>query len=199
MNFVTRAEILLIFSVQNESMTTEELHKLRYPIGEFQFQANADRAHIDAWIQSIADFPSVMRALTESLTSEQKNQTYRPDGWTVKQVVHHCADSHINAFIRFKLTLTEDSPTIRPYMEQRWAELSDGKEEDLTDSLNLLTALHAKWSRVLRNMADSDFQRRYLHPQYGKEFTLVEAIALYAWHGEHHVGHVKLALQNSYK
>lgn len=177
-------------------MTPEQLHKLRFPIGVFQFQANADRAHIDVWIKSIADFPGLMRELTESLTCEQKNLTYRPDGWTVKQVVHHCADSHINAFIRFKLTLTEDSPTIRPYMEARWAELMDGKEDDLSDSLNLLTSLHSKWSRLLLNLDEIDLQRSYVHPQYQKEFSLIEAIALYAWHGEHHLAHVKLALQN---
>jgi hypothetical protein len=182
--------------VNNITTMTQDLQNLRYPIGLFQFQANADPAQIDAWINSIANFPNVMRGLTEALTSEQKNLTYRPDGWSVKQVVHHCADSHINAFIRFKLTLTEDSPTIRPYMEGRWAELSDGKEDDLSDSLNLLSALHSKWSRVLRNLNENDFQRTYVHPQYQKEFTLLEAIALYAWHGEHHLAHVKLALQN---
>lgn len=176
-------------------MTPQELHKLRYPIGEFEMPTEADQSQIDSWIQSIAGFPVTMSALTSNLTIAEKNLTYRPEGWSVKQVVHHCADSHINSFIRFKLTLTEEKPTIRPYFEERWAELTDGKEDDLTDSLNLITALHSKWSRILHNLKELDLQRIYVHPQYQKEFALYQAIALYAWHCEHHLGHVKLALK----
>lgn len=176
-------------------MTSNELYKLRFPIGEFQMIENVDYNQINAWIQSISDFPSTLKELTQNLSSEQKNQTYRPGGWNIKQVVHHCADSHMNSVIRFKLTLTEDLPTIRPYHEERWAELIDGKEDDLTDSLRLLSALHSKWTRLLKGLTEEDLDRNYVHPEHGQEFSLLEAIGLYAWHCNHHLGHVQLALK----
>ena len=146
------------------------------------------------WIQTISNFPKLLNELTQNLSTEQKNQTYREGGWTIKQVVHHCADSHMNSLVRFKLALTEDSPTIRPYFEDRWAELIDGKEDDLSDSLLLLTALHAKWTRLLNDLSEEDLNRNYIHPEHGKSISLLEAIGLYAWHCEHHLAHVKLAL-----
>lgn len=177
-------------------MTTNQLYKFRFPIGEFEFPSEVSTELKEKWIQSIADFPATINSLVVDLSSEEKNKTYRPDGWSIKQVVNHCADSHMNAFIRFKLTLTEDSPTIRPYFEDRWAELSDGLNEDLTDSLQLLSALHSKWTRLLRTLTESDLKRVYIHPEHGKEFSLLEVISMYAWHCEHHLGHIHLALKN---
>lgn len=177
-------------------MIANQLYKLRFPIGEFEFPSEVSTELKEKWIQSIADFPATINSLVVDLSLEEKNKTYRPDGWSIKQVVHHCADSHMNAFIRFKLTLTEDLPTIRPYFEDRWAELSDGLNEDLTDSLQLLSALHSKWTRLLRNLTESDLKRVYIHPEHGKQFSLLEVISMYAWHCEHHLGHVRLALKN---
>ena len=176
-------------------MTSKELYNLRFPIGEFQFPSDISSELKQRWIQSISDFPKTLDKLTGNLSSDEKNLTYRPDGWNIKQVVHHCADSHMNSIIRFKLTLTEDSPTIRPYFEDRWGELDDNNADNLTDSLQLITALHSKWTRLLRGLTESDLERYYVHPEHGQEFTLLEAIGTYAWHCEHHLGHVKLALK----
>ncbi|MCJ8291531.1 MAG: putative metal-dependent hydrolase [Crocinitomicaceae bacterium] len=176
-------------------MTSDELYKLRFPIGEFSMPAEVPSELKENWIKSISDFPKSLKELTQDLSSEQKNQTYRPEGWNIKQVVHHCADSHMNSLIRFKLALTEDSPTIRPYYEARWAELNDGKEDDLTDSLQLLASLHSKWTRLLNDLTQDDLKRSYVHPEHGTHFSLQEAIGVYAWHCDHHLGHVKLALQ----
>lgn len=177
-------------------MTEQELHKLRFPIGKFEFPAEVPAELKEKWIQSISSFPATVLSLTSDLSSPELSRNYRPDGWNIKQVVHHCADSHMNAFIRFKLTLTEDSPTIRPYFEERWAELDDGNQDDLGDTFTLLKALHSKWSRLLHGLSEEDLKRHYVHPQYGKEFSLLEVLGLYAWHCEHHLGHVKLALKN---
>lgn len=177
-------------------MAPSELYKLRFPIGEFEFPAEVSTELRSTWIKSISGFPADLNALTVNLSSEEKNLTYRPEGWNIKQVVHHCADSHMNSIIRFKLTLTEDSPTIRPYHEDRWAELNDGTENDLADSVQLLTSLHSKWTRLLKGLSETDLNRKYIHPEHGQEVTLLEAIGTYAWHCEHHLGHIKLALKN---
>lgn len=177
-------------------MTEKELYHLRFPIGEFEMPYTVSGELKSKWIQAISDFPLILKDLTANLTSEEKQLTYRPGGWNIKQVVHHCADSHMNSLIRFKLTLTEESPTIRPYSEERWAELDDGNEDDLSDSLQLLTSLHSKWTRLLHKLSDEDIKRTYVHPEHGQEFTLLEAIGTYAWHCEHHLGHIKLALKN---
>lgn len=176
-------------------MTSNELHNLRFPIGEFEFPIEVPPKLKESWIQSISDFPETLTALTSNLSTEEKNQTYRPDGWNIKQVVHHCADSHMNSIIRFKLTLTENSPTIRPYFEDRWGKLNDNQEDNLSDSLQLLTALHSKWTRLLKGITEEELKRFYVHPEHGQKYTLIEAIGLYAWHCEHHLGHIKLALK----
>lgn len=150
----------------------------------------------ERWIETIDSFPFTLRALVQDLSSEEKKLTYRPEGWNIKQVVHHCADSHMNSLIRFKLTLTEDSPTIRPYYEDRWATLSDGQDDDLNDSLDLLTALHSKWVKLLSGLTDEDLYLTYVHPEHGQSFTLLEAIGTYAWHCDHHLGHVRLAIDS---
>jgi len=146
------------------------------------------------WKQDLTDFPAKAKALTANLSAAQVQQTYRPNGWTICQVVHHCADSHMNAYIRFKLALTEDTPTIQPYFEDRWAKLSDGNSSDLTDSLHLLTALHKKWVNVIDAMTQQELKRSYIHPEHNKTFPLQEVIGLYAWHCNHHLAHIQLAL-----
>ena len=175
-------------------MTNEELYRLRFPVGEFDKPEQVTSQQIEAWIAEIAAFPAAAEALTSGLGKEELNWRYRPDGWNIKQVVHHCSDSHINAMIRFKLTLTEDGPTIKPYREDLWAELVDGQDDDLSLTLSLLAALHAKWVKVLRSMQPKDMERVYYHPEYGKPYTLDEAIGNYAWHCRHHLAHVEQAL-----
>ncbi|WP_353779802.1 YfiT family bacillithiol transferase [Winogradskyella sp. 3972H.M.0a.05] len=177
-------------------MTASELQQLKYPIGEFEKPEVISTTNIEKWISDIEQFPQRIKDTTAGLTTEQLNWKYRPDGWTIKQVVHHCADSHINSIIRFKLALTEDSPTIRPYFEDRWATLIDCNDDDLSDTLSLLTGLHAKLSKLLRNLSDTDLKREFIHPEYGKRYSLEETIGVYAWHSNHHLAHVKQALDH---
>lgn len=176
-------------------MTDEALYQLQFPIGKFQKPAVIDDSLIQQWISDIQHFPEQIKTITQRLSGEQLNWQYRPDGWTIKQVVHHCADSHMNSFIRFKLALTEDSPTIKPYFEDRWAELVDGTDNNIKDSLALITALHSKWVVLLKNINSSDLKRDFIHPEHGKRISLEENIGTYAWHCNHHLAHIKLALK----
>ena len=176
-------------------MTPQQLQQLKYPIGEFKAPETITANHIEQWITDIEQFPHRIKTITKDLSTEQLNWRYRPEGWNIKQVVHHCADSHVNSIIRFKLALTEDTPTIRPYFEDRWATLIDCNDDDLGDTLNLLTGLHAKLGKLLRNMTDEDMKREFIHPEHSKKFTLDENIGVYAWHGNHHLAHVKQAIQ----
>lgn len=173
----------------------EQLHLLKFPIGEFVFLEEDKEEPLPKWIATLAKFPSAVKALTQDLTPEQKKWLYRPEGWSIKQVVHHCADSHMNSLIRFKLSLTEQEPTIRPYEEGKWALLVDGQEDDLEDSILLLTGLHNKWVKLLNNLSPADLEKGFVHPEQNKRFTLKEAIALYAWHCQHHLAHIQQAIE----
>lgn len=175
-------------------MTEQEIYQLRFPIGEFTLPETVSDELRTTWMNTIEHFPMKLRKLVDHLSSEEKSKTYRPDGWNVKQLVHHCADSHMNAYIRFKLTLTEESPVIRPYLEAQWAELPSGKEDNLEDSLLLIEVLHGKWVRLMQSLTDADLERCYIHPEYNKQFSLLEAIGAYAWHCDHHRAHIELAL-----
>lgn len=175
-------------------MTQEELYKLRYPIGEFKIPKTISSEMILEWINDIESFPKAIEDMTRPLSLEQLNWIYRPEGWNIKQVVHHCADSHMNSIIRFKLALTEDTPTIRPYYEDRWARLIDGNDNNLADTLNLLSGLHAKLGCLLRSLSEDDLSKMFIHPEYGKRFRLDETIGTYAWHSNHHLAHVKQAI-----
>lgn len=175
-------------------MTELTLDKLKYPIGKFSMTETVDETFIQSWISEIESLPDSIEALVKNLNIVELNLPYRPQGWNVKQVVHHLADSHMNAFIRFKLALTEESPIIKPYEEDRWAQLEDGTNNDINDSLNLLKHLHAKWGKLLRTLTSEDLLRVYIHPEHGKRFGLDEAIGMYAWHSNHHLAHIKQAL-----
>jgi len=166
-------------------MTTPDL---RYPVGRFAF-TNADETSRAEWIAIIADLPARMRAAVQGLSDAQLETPYRPDGWTVRQVVHHVPDSHMNAYIRFKFALTEDTPRIKPYDEARWAELPDGRSGPVGPSLSILDGLHARWTLLLRSMRPADFERQLEHPEHGT-LPLNRMLALYAWHCRHHVAHI---------
>jgi uncharacterized damage-inducible protein DinB len=163
---------------------------LRYPIGPFRFEGEMTGARRARCIDEIAAAPGAARAAIAGLTAPQIDTPYRPGGWTVRQVVHHLPDSHLNAYTRFKLALTEDEPTIKPYDEARWAELPDTRTVPLEVSLALLDALHERWAALLRSLGDEQYARTFLHPGSGRTMTLAETLALYAWHGRHHVAHV---------
>ena len=163
---------------------------LRYPIGTFKIESDAftdeERRGL---IDQIAETPAKLREALKGLSEEQLETPYRPGGWTVRQVVHHVPDSHLNSYVRFKLALTEDEPTIKPYDEAQWAVLADSRITPVEVSLNLLESLHERWVALLRSLAPADFARTFRHPELGV-VSLNKNVALYAWHGRHHVAHI---------
>lgn len=164
---------------------------LRYPIGRFARPTDVSAAERAQSIEAVAAAPAALREAVRGLDDVQLDTPYRPDGWTVRQVVHHVPDSHLNAYVRFKLALTEVEPTIKPYDEKDWAELPDGRSPLVAESLALLDALHARWVHLLRAMRTPDFARTLVHPERpGAPMTLDMMLALYAWHGRHHVAHI---------
>ncbi|HEX4469340.1 MAG TPA: putative metal-dependent hydrolase [Gemmatimonadaceae bacterium] len=164
---------------------------LRYPTGRFQRPTRPlESAERRQMIDSIARAPSGFRSAIKGMSDSQLDTPYRPGGWTVRQVVHHIPDSHMNAFIRFKLALTEDTPTIKPYDESEWAKLSDARDTPIETSLTLLSALHERWVGLLNAMSPSDFGRKLNHPEWDAPLSLDSMLALYAWHGPHHTAHV---------
>jgi hypothetical protein len=162
---------------------------LRYPIGKPQFETQMTAARRASLIDQIESAPGALRAAITGLTEEQLGTPYRPDGWSVRQVVHHVPDSHLNSYVRFKLALTEEKPTIRPYDEAAWAEITEARTAPVEISLTLLEALHRRWVLMLRSMAPSDFARMIVHPELG-ELTLDNVVSIYSWHGRHHVAHI---------
>lgn len=172
-----------------------DIEKRKYPIGKFQNPESIDKKQMENWITVIEDFPQKIRQATGSLNENELNKTYRPNGWTIKQVVNHCADSHMNSFIRFKLALTEDTPIIKPYFENLWAELSDSKDFPVESALKLLEGLHERWVRLLKNLNEVDLNKAFLHPETQARITLKMNIGMYAWHCEHHLAHIKNARQ----
>lgn len=162
---------------------------LRYPIGKFQFDPNATPAMRRACIAQIREAPAAMRTSVRGLSDARLDAPYRPEGWTVRQVVHHVPDSHLNAYCRFKLALTEDNPRVKPYDEAAWARLADTARTPVETSLALLDSLHQRWVALLEAMKPEDFARTLQHPE-AREMTLDEVLQLYAWHGRHHVAHI---------
>ncbi|HKR62653.1 MAG TPA: putative metal-dependent hydrolase [Thermoanaerobaculia bacterium] len=161
----------------------------RYPVGKFEKRDTLTPDERRAMIEQIAAAPARMREAVAGLDASQLDTPYREGGWTVRQVVHHVPDSHLNAYIRLKLALTEDTPTIKPYDEAAWAQLADARDTPLEVSLALLESLHARWTGLMRSMRDDDFRRTLNHPEHGT-MTLDWLVAMYAWHSRHHVGHI---------
>jgi uncharacterized damage-inducible protein DinB len=162
---------------------------LRYPIGKFEFKETITDQQRLEYIRQISETPAKLRAAVNGLNEQQLNTPYRDGGWMVKQVVHHIADSHMNAYIRFKLALTEQEPPIKTYEEQLWAELTDARDASIETSLSLLESLHTRWAMFLRSLTPEDFNRTFIHPQQGVR-KLSMLLQLYAWHGRHHVAHI---------
>ncbi len=162
---------------------------LRYPIGKFTYDGPPAPEKRQELLQHIEQAPGRLRAAVNSLTQQQLDTPYRPDGWTVRQVVHHLPDSHLNAYIRYKLALTEEEPTIKPYAEDKWARLADTAATPVEVSLTLLDSLHDRWVRLLRSLKPEDWKRTFRHPELGV-VSLERNLALYAWHGRHHVAHI---------
>lgn len=167
------------------------MDKIRYPIGKPVIPSKITQSHIYAWISVIEDFPIKLENLVRKLSDEQLDTSYRENGWTIRQVIHHCADSHHNSYTRFKWALTEEKPVIKVYFEDRWADLFDSKSAPITLSINLLKALHAKWVYLLKGLSMSDLQKAFIHPAGNETVTLAENIGIYAWHCNHHYAHIK--------
>ncbi|MEJ7738673.1 MAG: YfiT family bacillithiol transferase [Chitinophagaceae bacterium] len=168
--------------------------KLRYPIGKLVDQPFADEPFSgqikQAYTFEIGQLPGLLENAILNLDEAQLNTTYRPGGWTVQQVVHHVADSHMNAYMRFKLALTEDNPTIKPYDEHAWAQLPDTQNIPVNISLTLLHALHVRWLELIKNVSEPDWNRTVFHPEHKRNITLWNMLRTYAWHGKHHVAHI---------
>lgn len=169
---------------------------LRYPIGTFDLNQSFTVEKRSQWITEISRLPGELTSVIEGLSPEQLDTPYRPGGWTIRQVVHHLPDSHMNSYIRFKLALTEEQPTIKPYMEDRWATLGDYRETPIEVSLSLLSFLHQRWTILLNSMKPLDFSLTFNHPESGL-LTLDQSVGLYAWHGRHHLSQITALLNRN--
>jgi len=170
------------------------LEKLKYPIGLYK-PGEIKIEMIDEWVDDLKCFPLQLIEIVAGLNNKSLMYTYRPNGWNIQQIVHHLADSHMNSLIRFKLALTEEKPTIKPYLEAEWAKMHDVNEIPIKASLQILSGVHARLASLLSNMGVVEFARKYTHPEHGKPVDLAYTVGLYAWHGKHHLAHIKNALE----
>ena len=164
--------------------------QLKYPIGKFEKISNVTEQQLAQYILDIETLPSRLKKQTEHLYDQQLDTPYRPEGWTIRQVVHHFADSHMNSFIRFKLALTEDNPIIKPYEEDLWVQLGDSKKMAIKSSLMMIEGIHERWVFLLNSLTKAEFNKTFIHPQKGKPMDLYETTGLYAWHSNHHLAHI---------
>jgi len=162
---------------------------LRYPIGKYAPQPFSEKQK-EIWLNDLKFLPQELEIAIQNLDEAQLQTPYREGGWTVQQLVHHVADSHMNAYVRFKLALTEDNPTIKPYEEKEWAKLNDVNTVPINVSITLLHALHRRWVATIKDLPDEQWQRTVFHPEHKKEITLWHFLGMYAWHGKHHVKHI---------
>ena len=176
-------------------MSNGNLQKLKYPIGLFNCPKEITLNHLESWISVLEYFPDKLERLVKNLTDEQLDTVYRPNGWTIRQVVHHIADSHHHSYTRFKWALTEDKPIIKAYFEDRWAELFDSKSAPLAMSLNHIKAIHFKLVYLLKGLSDSDLNKAFIHPETNSEVPLKYNIGNYAWHSNHHYAHIENLLK----
>lgn len=178
-------------------MTEEEIQKLKFPIGKFHYPKEVSEELKTSWIGIIRNLPTKLEEQLKGITHEQLDFAYRPEGWQIKQVVHHLADSHMNAFIRTKMALTEEAPTIKPYYERRFAKLPDANNYNIESSLAILTGVHARFILLFESIDEEGFSKTYVHPQSKRTYRIDSVLALYAWHSMHHLGHVNQALSSN--
>ncbi len=164
----------------------------RYPIGKFECPQVVTRVHIERWIKDIEELPEKLTHLVSNFDTTQLETSYRDQGWTARQLIHHIHDSHHNGYIRFKWAMTEETPVIKAYNEKLWAELFDTKSAPIDLSLNLISALHAKWTYFLKGLSQEDLKKKFIHPEGNTPISLGEDIGIYAWHGNHHLAHLAL-------
>lgn len=167
-----------------------DIEALRFPIGKYVKPEKFTKEIVQQYLEDISTFPQRLKKEVVHLSDEQLNTEYRPNGWSIRQVVHHCADSHMNALIRFKLALTEHRPTIKPYLENRWATLSDAVSLPIEPSIKILEGVHERWTVLLFNLTEDQLNLSFIHPEHGREIFLNESMGMYAWHGNHHLSHI---------
>ncbi len=170
-----------------------DLEQLKYPIGVVSLPNRIEEHHLQEWIDIIAGFPTKVEKEITDLQTKELQYKYRPKGWTILQVLHHCADSHLNSFTRYKLALTEENPIIRPYFEDKWAELPDTLLYPPNESIQFLKSLHKRWVFLLEQMSKQDYLRTFTHPESNETINLASNTGIYAWHCEHHLHHIKNA------
>jgi hypothetical protein len=167
-----------------------DLEKLKYPIGKFEIPTEYTSEYISAKIAEIESFPEKLKKETIYLTDEQLDTPYRPGGWTVRQVIHHCAESHMNCFIRIKWALTENNPVIKAYDEVLWSELPDNLNMPIQPTLSLLEGLHFRIAYLLKNLSETELDKSFIHPENNSEYRIKQIVGSYAWHGNHHLAHI---------
>ncbi|WP_405296394.1 YfiT family bacillithiol transferase [Algibacter sp. Ld11] len=172
-------------------MTDKELQQLKYPIGQFTCPEKITSKHLEEWISVLEHFPDRLDGLVNGLTNQQLDTPYRPEGWTIRQVVHHLSDSHHHSYTRFKWALTEDKPVIKAYFEERWAELIDSKSAPIHMSLAHLRAIHFKLVYLLKTLSEEDLKACFIHPETNSEVPLNFNVGNYAWHSNHHYAHIE--------
>ena len=168
----------------------KDLEQKKYPIGKFEKPDSVNDMQIDDHIKTLKDFPGKLKNLVENWTDDQLDTQYREGGWTVRQLINHIADSHMNSFIRFKLALTEDNPTVKPYDEAAWAELQDSFTMEIKPALQILRGLHKRWIYELKSLTNKEFESTFRHPEQNRNITLRESLSFYAWHCDHHYAHI---------
>lgn len=176
-------------------MSTTSLEIKKYPIGKFQRPEQISEDTLRLWIKSLEELPGRLKALVSDVSDEMLDRQYRPGSWTVREIIHHIPDSHMNGYIRVKLALTEDNPAIKPYDENGWTRLADVQSVDINVSLDLLKNVHTRWVALAKSLNTAELRRTFYHPENKVSVSVAEQIGLYAWHGEHHLAHVREALE----
>ena len=176
-----------------------DLEELKYPIGKYNHEGEINQTQINEWISTLEALPKNLRSKVENLSYDCLNWSYRPKGWMIKQLVHHLADSHMNSLIRFKLVMTEDDVTIKPYNQDAWSSLPDGNSDEIQSSINILDGVHQRVVILLNDTNQDDWNRTFVHPEYDHKLTLGWMIGLYAWHCKHHLAHIDQAIKHEGK
>lgn len=172
-----------------------DLEALKYPIGKYEPPVEITEEVYDEWVDAIESLPEKLKKIVGSLSYDELELQYRPDGWKIQQVVHHLADSHINSFVRFKFIVTEDNPTIKPYNQPAWATTADADNEEIMASIEILDGVHKRWVMLLRSLNADQKKRTFAHPEHGNQLVLDWMVGMYAWHCEHHLAHIKQAIE----
>ncbi len=170
------------------------MEDLRYPIGRYQSDVPVDPRQLERWMDEIAGVPALLQSAVAGLTTDQLAHPYRPGGWTIRQLIYHIGDSHLNSYVRFKWAMTEDVPTIKAYDQNGWASLDDYRASSVEDSLAFLAVFHARWVALMRTLSPADLSRTYIHPDLGEK-RLDWTVGMYAWHGRHHLAHITGAIE----